>query len=134
MSQSELRLIKNALEYLPKSELNQIPKGRRGIYVLYHQRKPLNGQRRRFDVVYVGMTRNSIRGRLTSHIKSKGDMFTHFSFFEVWNNVSDAEIIELEGLFRHLYRFDAKANKLNKAKGFRSLINVRRRTERGEWL
>lgn len=134
MPQSELRLIKNALEYLPKSEIKQVPRRTRGIYVLYRQRKPLNGQRKRFDVVYVGMARGGIAGRLRSHIRTKGDMFTHFSFFEVWNNISDAEIVELEGLFRHLYRFDANANKLNKAKGYKVLANVRRRSEGGEWL
>lgn len=134
MAQSELRLIKNALEYLPKSEIKQIPSRTRGIYVLYHQRRPLRGQRKRFDVVYVGMTRAGIASRLRSHIRTKGEMFTHFSFFEVWNNISDAEIVELEGLFRHLYRYDANANKLNKAKGYKSLSKVRSRTERGEWL
>jgi hypothetical protein len=134
MPHSELRLIKNALEYLPKSEIKKVPKKTRGIYVLYHQRRPMIGQRKRFDVVYVGMARRGIAGRLQTHIKSKGDMFTHFSFFEVWNNISDAEIVELEGLFRHLYRFDANANKLNKAKGYKMLGNVRRRTEHSDWL
>ena len=35
---SELRLIKNALEYLPKDDLSQIPRMARGIYVLYQRR------------------------------------------------------------------------------------------------
>jgi hypothetical protein len=64
--QSELRLIKNALEYLPKSEIKQVPRQTRGIYVLCRQRKPLNGRRKRFDVVYVGMARRGIAGRLRS--------------------------------------------------------------------
>ncbi len=38
MQKSELRLIKNALEYLPKGEVNIVPKGTRGIYVLYKRR------------------------------------------------------------------------------------------------
>jgi hypothetical protein len=111
-----------------------VPKYTRGIYVLYHQRRQLNGQRKRFDVVYVGLARKVIAGPLRSHLRSKGDMFTHLSFFEVWNNIGDAEIVELEGLFRHLYRFDANANKLPKAKAYKVLGNVRRRTERGDWL
>jgi hypothetical protein len=73
MPQSELCLIKNAPEYLPKSELKKVPRLTRGIYVLYLQRRPLNGQRRRFDVVYVGMARRGIRGCLNTHCKTKGD-------------------------------------------------------------
>ena len=57
MPQSELRLINKALEYLPESEIKQVPRHTRGIYVLYRQRKPLNGQRKRFDVAlwHVGL-------------------------------------------------------------------------------
>lgn len=51
-------------------------------------------------------------------------MFTHFSFFEVRNNIGDAEIAELESLFRHLCRFDAYANKNDKAKGCEVLGKV----------
>ena len=37
MPQSELRLIQSALKYLPKSEIKQISRQTRGLYVLYHQ-------------------------------------------------------------------------------------------------
>ena len=35
------------------------------------------------------------------------------------------EIIELEGLFRHIYRYDSRANKLNKQRGFKKLKKVK---------
>ena len=52
--------------------------------------------------------------------------------FEVWDNIQDDEIVELEGLFRHIYRFDSRANSLNKQKAYKPLIQVRRQTE-SEW-
>ena len=72
------------------------------------------------------MARTGIRGRLISHMKSKHSEWTHFSAFEVWDNVRDEEIVELEGLFRHLYRKDSKANGLNKQRKFHKLAKVRK--------
>ena len=68
-----------------------------------------------------------------NNTKHKGGYWTHFSAFEVWDNISNDEIAELDGLFRHLYRFDSKANALNKQKAYRKLGLVRKRTE-SEWL
>ena len=48
----------------------------------------------------------------------------HFSLFEVWDNITEAEVAELEGLFRHIYRKDVRANPLNVQKGFKKLQNV----------
>jgi hypothetical protein len=33
--------------------------------------------------------------------------------FEVWDNVRDEEVVELEGLFRHIYPRDTRADRLN---------------------
>jgi hypothetical protein len=68
---------------------------------------------------------SGIRGRLDSHKRSKGDLWTHFSAFEVWDNIRDEEIVELEGLFRHFYRKDTSANKLNVQRRFKKLSKVR---------
>lgn len=130
MQKSELRLIKNALEYLPKDEVNIVPKGTRGIYVLYKQRGRASEDSHHYDFVYVGMASNGIKARLNRHIKNKGSLWTHFSFFEVWDNISDNEIEELEGLFRHLYKFDSKANSLNKQKGYKKLGRIRVKTQK----
>jgi hypothetical protein len=65
--------------------------------------------------------RRGVRGRLISHRRSKrkGDLWTHFSVFQVWDNIRDDEVAELEGLFRHIYRRDLHANRLNIQRGFK---------------
>lgn len=78
------------------------------------------------NVVYVGMARgerSGVKGRLKSHDASKSD-WTHFSVFEVWDNIYPQQIEELEGLFRHLYRQDAMANKLNRQKSYQPLVRL----------
>jgi len=125
MEQSPLRLIKRCIEYLPVEEVLRFPRGVRGIYVLYKYRPRID----RYDVVYVGMTNagngGGVRGRLRGHKKHKAGLWTHCSVFEVWDNIRDEEIVELEGLFRHIYRYDAKANALNVQRGFKKLRKVR---------
>ena len=70
----------------------------------------------KFDGVYIGMAegKKGILSRLKSHAKSKrkGALWTHFSFFEMWPNVS--EIREIEEILREIYRKDRRANRLNK--------------------
>jgi hypothetical protein len=43
----------------------------------------------------------------------------------VWENIFEDEVAELEGLFRHIYRKDLKANALAKQRSFKKLDNVR---------
>jgi hypothetical protein len=126
---SELRLIKNALEFQPIENIPLVPGRTRGIYVLYQMSAENN---RIYNVVYIGMARGKktgIRGRLMNHSKQKRDLWSHFSAFEVWDNIREDEIEELEGLFRHLFRFDATANRLNKQKGYKKLGRVRKATK-----
>jgi hypothetical protein len=123
--QSALRLIRRRRDYLSVEDIPRLPAGMRGIYVLYCRVAPARGRRERFDVVYVGMaTRGGIRGRLRSHGRSKRDLWTHCSVFEVWDNIRDDEIAELEGLFRHLYRHDSAASALNKQRSFKPMKRV----------
>jgi hypothetical protein len=123
MAESILRLIKRSAEFRSIDEVRDVPKRRRGLYVLYRRR--LKAGIEHFDVVYVGMARTGMLARLISHTKTKKQDWTHFSVFEVWDNVRDEEIVELEGLFRHLYRRDSKANRLNKQKKFQRAFKVR---------
>ena len=121
MTQSPLRLIKRAEEFLAVTELRRLPAGMRGIYVLYRHRRRLD----RYDVVYVGMASSgSIRARLRSHRRKKASLFTHCSIFEVWDNITEPEVEELEGLFRHFYRFDSKASALNRQRSYRKLKHI----------
>jgi hypothetical protein len=73
------------------------------------------------------MSVTGMKGRLMRHRAAKRelDQWTHFSVFEVWDNVTDKEISELEGLARHLYRFDPTASTLNIARGYKRLKSVR---------
>ena len=118
MMKPSLRLISKHLEWIEKESLNKIPSNVRGIYALYKKRKKLrpNGKAC-FDVLYVGMALFGVKQRLREHLKTK-DAWTHFSIFEVWPNINDQEIAELEGLLRHIYRRDSRANALNVQKGF----------------
>jgi len=121
---SPLRLIKNSVEYYHKTRWDEVPRFVRGIYVLYQYRHHYDA----YNVVYVGMSGGEnagVRGRLKKHLKSKGDFWTHFSVYQVFENIREDEVRELEGLFRHLYRYDHKANKLNKQRGFKKLNQVR---------
>ena len=121
MPESPLRLIVRSAEFIPKADLSHLPRRLRGIYVLYLK----NGEASKFDVQYVGMAtagrRGGIRGHLAAHEKSKRkrELWTHFSVFQVWDNIREEEIVELEGLFRHIYRHDSAANRLNIQRGFK---------------
>ncbi len=71
MAVSELKLIKNCVEFLPKDDIKNIPGLTRGIYALLRYRKKL----KLYDVVYIGMAGGEksagIRGRLRVHKRKK---------------------------------------------------------------
>ena len=124
-SKTPLRLVRSCVQWIPKIQLDSIPKGFRGIYALHRQRPRI----KKYDVVYVGMADGAvgIRARLKAHAgsKRKRKMWTHFSAFEVWPNIAETEISELEGLFREIYRKDRRANRLNRQKRHRRIQAVR---------
>ena len=112
---SALRLLKRRQEFVPVSVVDDLPRGMRGVYVLYKHRPRV----RRFDVVYVGMaSEGGIRPRIRSHRAKKKGLWTHCSIFEVWDNITTAEVKELEGIFRHIYRKDSRAARLNAQRSF----------------
>jgi hypothetical protein len=133
MSVSELRLIKRCAEFCEKKDIKIIPVWTRGIYVLFKYRPRLQ----KYDVVYVGMAAGtktaSIRGRLRVHHRRKNKLWSHFSAYEVWDNIREDEIKELEGLFRHIYRHDSKANILNHQRAFKKLDKIKRKTDKEGW-
>ncbi|HEX6927774.1 MAG TPA: GIY-YIG nuclease family protein [Gammaproteobacteria bacterium] len=122
MSESPLRLIKKVAERIPQADVHHLPRGVRGIYVLYKERRRIG----KHDVVYVGMTNSSVRSRLMRHREKKEmrALWTHASIFAVWENIRDDEVTELEGLFRHIYRSDSQANRLNVQRSFKKLRHV----------
>jgi hypothetical protein len=121
-----LRFIKRSAEFLKQDEISKLPRGLRGIYVLY-RKQPSKKKRPVFDLRYIGMSTSGIGGRLRSHKRSKRKTgeWTHFSVFQVWDNVTNQEVSELEGLARHLYRFDQTASTLNIQRGYKRLRRVR---------
>jgi hypothetical protein len=140
MPVAPLRLVRRCFELAPKTDISLVPSGTRGMYVLYrrHRTRSRTAESKvQFDVVYIGLAsgeRVGIRGRLNRHRRSKGEHWTHFSIFEVWDNIRNDEVRELEGLFRHIYRFDTHANKLNVAKSYNALTTVRRAAAREDWM
>ena len=112
---SPLRLFRRRQEFVPVGDVDEIPRGLRGVYVLYRYRPRIQ----RYDVVYVGMAaEGGIRSRLRSHRAKKEGLWTHCSVFEVWENITPAEVAELEGIFRHIYRRDSRAARLNMQRSF----------------
>src|SRR5450432_1083672 len=94
--QSTLRLIKRWMRYQPKDSWSLVPKNTRGIYALYH-----NSSRDQYKAVYIGVAGlgrtggGGVRGRLKSHV-SRIKKWTHYSVFEVHDNVTREEIREVE--------------------------------------
>jgi hypothetical protein len=123
MPVSELKLIKRCVEFCAKTETRKIPWKTRGIYVLLNKRR-----KDVYDVVYIGMARGAksgMRGRFGRHARGiNKDKWTHFSIFEVWDNIREEEVEELEGLLRHVYRKDARTNPLNEQRTFKKLTKT----------
>jgi hypothetical protein len=65
-----------------------------------------------------------VRGRLKSHI-SRIKNWTHYSVFEVHDNVTREEIRELESLLLGMFRHDPRVRLANKQKGSRKLYQLR---------
>ena len=125
-----LKLIQTYLDLQSKEDIDKVGDNRRGIYVLYKKhRRPLKNGRVRYDVLYIGMTDSGIKRRLNGHAKSKrkGKLWDTFSAYAVWPNITKQEIQELEGLFRHIYRYDGRANVLNLQKGYKALRKIKAR-------
>ena len=101
MAQSPLRLIKRCTEFRRQDEVEKLPGYLRGLYVLY--RKERAGGQDRYSVVYVGMSaagkRRGIKWRLRKHRQSKGEHWTHFSVFQVWDNIRDGRFGSSRGCF-----------------------------------
>jgi hypothetical protein len=129
MPASKTRFVKRCAQWISKEDVRLVPRGTRGVYALLHFRS----RTKKYDVVYIGMAPNGgIRSRLRAHKRSQTKLWTHFSIFEVWDNVNEAEVSELEGLFREIYRKDKRANRFNRQKRCKKLQDVRE-DKLGKW-
>jgi hypothetical protein len=123
--QSILRLIKRWKRYQPKDSWSHVPANTRGIYVLYR-----NSSGDHYDAVYIGVAGlgltggGGVRGRLKSHV-TRIKQWTHYSVFEVHDNVTREEIRELESLLLGMFRHDSRIRLTNKQKGSKKLYQLR---------
>ncbi|MFN0041140.1 MAG: hypothetical protein ACKVP2_16615 [Burkholderiales bacterium] len=122
--QSPLRLIKRWRRYQKRGDWTGVPNGTRGIYVLYQSKGT-----KKHEVVYIGVAglsktgRGGIKGRLRSHNRNKKG-WTHYSFFEVHDNIFTEEIRELEALLLGIFRHDPRIKLLNMQTGSKKLYKL----------
>jgi hypothetical protein len=123
---TELNLIKRAAEFCTLDEVGAVPRNTRGIYALLRRFRQ-KGSSEHYRVVYIGMAsgnRTGVKGRLYKHKKKKVGEWTHFSVFEVHDNITDTQVQELEGILRHIFRRDPTANRLGVQRGYKKLKRV----------
>jgi len=112
MTYPTCKFIKRIAEFQDKALRKDVPDNTRGIYVLLRQ-----DAKDKYEVVYIGISgrsnKSGIYARLDRHHKSKKN-WTHFSLFEVQDNITNAEIREIEALILCIYRRDFRVNKQNR--------------------
>jgi hypothetical protein len=127
--QAPLTLIKRCRLYERRGDWKPIPRVTRGLYVLYRARPGAHRHKKIFEVVYIGVggvsrtAKSGVGGRIQGHDKTKHG-WTHYSFFEVHDNISREEILELEGLLLRIFRHDPRVELANVqlgSKAFRAL-------------
>lgn len=127
--QSLLRIIKRWRRYEKRGDWRFVLPVTRGVYVLYLLR------REQYRVVYIGVAglsrtqKSGIASRLRSHDKRR-ENWTHYSFFEVHDNVSHDEIRELESFLLSIFRHDDRIELENKQKSSKAFWKLRKK---GAW-
>jgi hypothetical protein len=133
--QSLFRLVKRWRRYQLRENVKRTPRHTRGLYVLYRRNAD------DYEVVYIGVAglgpggTGGIRGRLESHSRSArranrratkvAKNWTHYSMFEVHDNITREEIMELEAVLLAIFRHDPRVGLANKQKGSHKLYVLR---------
>ncbi|SRR5258706_8496149 len=129
--QSPLRIIKSWRRYELRGDWKYLLKITRGVYVLYKEQK--RREHKIFHVVYIGVAgvakeaKTGIGSRLRQHNKSTKKDWSHYSFFEVHDNVSREEILELENFLLAIFRHDPRVELANKQKSSKHMLNLRQK-------
>jgi hypothetical protein len=122
--QSALRLIKHWRQYADKKTVSKVPPITRGVYVLYQK------EASHYKVSYIGVgglrvnAQSAVASRLRSHVKHK-EGWSHYSVFEVHDNVTHDEIRELEALLLGIFRHDHRIKLTNTRLGSKKLGQTR---------
>lgn len=143
MSASPCFLFKNSFIQMKGDEkiISTLPDKVRGIYILYEKeigneiRKGEEKEVEYRNAVYIGIARGKRSGaksRLRSHLKTKKG-WTHFSFFEIWDNIPNEQVEELEGMFLNIFNRDRNSLGLNVVKG-NTKLNAIDRKGKADWL
>jgi hypothetical protein len=116
-----LRLIKNCRLYQERKTCKMkahIPHVTRGLYVLYKEGHPKR-DKKDFEVTYIGVggvqgkrAKSGVGSRIRTHEKraqeGKIKDWTHYSYFEVHDNISREEIRQLESLLLTIFQHDKR--------------------------
>lgn len=125
--QSLLRFIKRWKRYQPRENRNEVKQNTRGVYVLYKQ------SGKDHLAIYIGVAGlgkdggGGVRSRLRTHHR-RIKKWTHFSFFEVHDNITREEIREIEALLLGIFRHDPRVQLTNKNKGSKKLFQLQKTT------
>ena len=120
-AEAPLRLIQDCHLYQERLTCrvrDHIPHVTRGLYVLYkqgHRKK----DKKNFEVTYIGVggvqskqAKTGVGGRIRTHDKrakeKKIKNWTHYSYFEVHDNISREEIRQLESLLLTIFKHDKR--------------------------
>lgn len=127
--QSPLGTIKRWRRYVPREKRDTVPRETRGFYVLYERDK--KSREARYEVRYIGIGGTGPKGgginrRLRSHHRRK-KRWSHFSFFEVHDNISAEQIREIEALLLQIFRHDPRIKLANVQTGSRRFHQARMR-------
>lgn len=128
--QSLLRFIRRWRRYQLRGDWSRMSKGTRGVYALYRR----TGTADEYQVGYLGIAGvgkdggGGIRGRLKTHHRKKSG-WTHYSAFEVHDNVTREAIREFEALLLGIFRHDGRMELANKQKGSKKLYELRKSSQ-----
>ena len=145
-AEAPLRLIKNCHLYQERETCKAkgyIPHVTRGLYVLYKE-EPRKKGKKNFEVTYIGVggvqskvAKSGVRGRIRTHDKRAKEKkikdWTHYSYFEVHDNISREEIRQLESLLLTIFRHDKRIDLDNIQHGgseFKKLSKLRSKLQK----
>jgi hypothetical protein len=144
-AEAPLRLIKNCHLYQKRETCRakgHIAHVTRGLYVLYKEGQGKKGKKY-FEVTYIGVggvgskvAKSGVRGRIQTHDQRAREKkikdWTHYSYFEVHDNISREDIRQLESLLLTIFRHDKRINLDNIQHGgseFRKLSKLQSKSQ-----